>query len=770
MIDSDYTMHICTAPRRDSKHWSQGTITWGEIREWMLAPADRKESGNYVLGVLRESPCECKKCAGELALLRRATTVVTRSALTLDVDYPHPGFAEGVELALGCGGILHTTYSSTPDAPRWRLILPLDRPALPDEYHTAASVLMKLLGADQFDPGSVQPERYMFRPAASSPEYFHYRELDGPLLSLDDLLADFTDDLSTLPPPRKPRNKRDPFGIEGTVGAFNRAYRDFDELIAAYNLPYSSVGDRRWQLVGARSQGGLSEIGEGLVFSHHAHDPASGRACSAFDLVRLHRFGELDEAVSAQTPVNRLPSHDAMLELASVDARVVTELVGSDFVDEMTSATWTSHLQLTPKGGFKPVVGNWNLISEHDPAFAQLRYNELTLSIETVGELPWTRPARAAATLGPGDYADLQIYLDETYPGLNMPVERYLARLANTAPINPVRDYLESLTWDGVPRVETALPGVAPTAYTRLVARKSLVAAVARMFQPGIKWDHTLILFGDEGLGKSYWIEKLGRGWSATLGRIGDKDTLLTMRRSWIVVSDEGHSLRKADADLQKEFLTRTYDTFRAPYDKQVEAHPRHCVVWGATNDEVFLRRQQGNRRFLIVHCEERVDFDQLTDEYVDQVWAEAVHLYRSGERLYLDDQEAAAAASAREVYTEEDSLVGLISEYLDTPVPPEWTAWSPEQRLRWRRDRADGFGEEGTEFIDRVCTVQLWVEVLDKRLGDHRRTDLLELGAAMKQVPGWVKLPSQHRLPHYGPQTVFERVRSTQREVDDLL
>src|SRR5690606_33621462 len=301
--------------------------------------------------------------------------------------------------------------------------------------------------------------------------------------------------------------------------------------------------------------------------------------------------------------------------------------------------SWRLNLSISPRTGkLNDTVDNWDLIRANDPVFRSLYYNEMTFAVEADRDLPWRRLADGGERLSNSDRAEMAFYIERTYrfrPTRTM-LDDLIAAQGASRRVHPVRRYLEGLVWDGKPRVETSLPGVTPTDYTRLVARKVLTAAVARVFEPGIKWDHTLVLYGTEGLGKSYWVERLSRGWHSSLGRLGDKDTLINIQRSWIVLADEGFSLRKADAEVQKEFLTRTVDVFRMPYEREASAHPRHCVIWGTTNDEVFLRQQEGNRRYLIVHCERRVDFEALTDEYIDQLWAEAVHLYRNGERLYL--------------------------------------------------------------------------------------------------------------------------------------
>lgn len=291
-------------------------------------------------------------------------------------------------------------------------------------------------------------------------------------------------------------------------------------------------------------------------------------------------------------------------------------------------------------------------------------------------------------------------------------------------------------------------------------------AAVARIFEPGIKWDYSLIIYGSEGRGKTFWVDRMARGWNAALGDIHSKDTLLTLQRSWIVTSDEGFSMKKSDADSLKEFLTRTTDVFRLPYEREVMAYPRHCVIWGTTNDPTFLRRQEGNRRYLIVHSEDRVDFGALTDDYVDQVWAEAVHLYRSGEKLFLDEEGSAIAAAAREAYIEEDSLSGIIQEWLDQPVPENWEEMGAEERALWRMETADGIAPKGTRKINRTCSTQIWVECLGRPIGDRRRADLLDIAAALRALPGWRPVPGRTRVPIYGPQQVYERVE----ELDELL
>lgn len=178
-IDSEANcnrLDIATAPRRDSKRWKRDTIEWAELAARLDTPAGIKECGNYVLGRLRNS----KRSRG---------TLVSRSALTLDVDHACPGLPEAVGLVFGYRALIHTTYSSTPDAPRFRLIVALSRDVTPDEYRHIARVVMGMLGPEQFDPGSAQPERYMFWPATQDPETYQRWHLDGDPLDVEAVLA-----------------------------------------------------------------------------------------------------------------------------------------------------------------------------------------------------------------------------------------------------------------------------------------------------------------------------------------------------------------------------------------------------------------------------------------------------------------------------------------------------------------------------------------------------------------------------------------------------
>ena len=772
LVQIDTTFAVATASRRTALHWENETVSWENIREWVENPADRKESGNYLFGKLRESTVFHRgretPCTG---IHRGKQYVESRSAVLLDVDTPSDGFFDRFTLLWSSAGVIHTTHSSTAASPRYRLILPLDTEVSAEEYVAIAETVLEELGRENFDPTTTQPERYMYRPSASIREDYRFEILDGPPLRSEEYLSTFTRDLSETLPPVVSRRKRDPLELPGTAGAFNRVYADdWAALIREYELPYTPAGSGRWTYTGGTSVAGAVEISESLFYSHHSTDPARGHAQSAFDLVRIHTYGDLDLESKDSTPVNRLPSVAPMGELANRSERVVKEVFRTDFEDtETEEPDWRTSLDLSPKTGAPlDTVSNWELILENDAAFTTLYYNLLTQTLETSGDLPW-REKGADPTISRGDLHSARIRVERLY-GLKV-AEQRLEAILHEGPgnirRNPVYEYLKSLEgkWDGIPRVEESLPGVRPTPYTRMVARKVLVAAVARMYEPGCKWDHMLVLYGDEGLGKTFWIERLARGYAAPLGDLKFKqtDTLITMHRSWIVTSDEGRAFQENKDEL-KEFLTRTKDVFRAPYDRSSVDHPRRSVIWGTTNDPVFLSKQEGNRRYLIVHCEDQVDFEALTDDYIDQLWAEAVHLYLAGERLFLTSDESGLATEVRDEFTHEDTKVGEVQAYLERLVPKDWERMGSQNRRMFLLNSSEDFGTEGADLkpIDLVCTKMIWQDISDINFRQPGSKELADIREILLRTPGWESVGKNMWFgPELGTQRAFRRVES---------
>nr|DAJ49093.1 MAG TPA: virulence associated protein E [Caudoviricetes sp.] len=766
---ADLTLDLSVAPSVSSRRWEAATLTWERLVDRAHHPESVKDCGGYVAGRLKGTA-------------RRKGQVEYRSAVTLDADAASETLP-AVVAGLGLRALVHSTYSHTRAHPRYRVIFPIMGPGLSEEeYPRVARGLIEALGEAQFDPGSTQPERLMFWPATANPDEYEVAECDGETATAQGLLRDFGGLQAT--PDHKAGPKRDPKELPGVAGAFNRVY-DMARAVAEFHLPYDPVDGEpnRWHYTPSESEGGVIVYPDGYVFSNHASDPAYGRALSLFDLVALHVYGGEDRAAGvpqSTAPADRPSIQRAMREFAA-RPEIVTELVAADFADvdgdEDGAALpeWVLEFHLHPKTG-KPLddVHNWDLLMRHDPVLRALARNEMDLTTVTRRPFPW-RAVEAGKddALTNADRAQISAHLQRAY---NMPrpaqeqLNGVIDMVAQDNAFHPVVEYLECLEWDGISRVETYLPG-AQDDYTRRVARLVAVQAVARALDPGVKVDNCLILTGRQGLGKSWFVETMARGWTCTLGPIegsGLRDTVMAMTRSWITVADEGFAMKKADAEALKQFVTLTHDVIRLPYAREHVKLPRRQVIWGTTNDAVFLRAQEGNRRFLIVEVAEKLDFGKYSDEYVNQVWAEAVHTWKTSRdqyglkdnpELFLSSEEEAAAESVRSMATEEDSMTGLIQAYLDTLVPENWVEMSPEERISWLRDEEQGI-VSGTHPIDVVCSLEIWEIALGRERGKHSRVDILQITNALKQLPGWFgPMPKPTRLPFYGPQRVFARL-----------
>ncbi len=175
---------------------------------------------------------------------------------------------------------------------------------------------------------------------------------------------------------------------------------------------------------------------------------------------------------------------------------------------------------------------------------------------------------------------------------------------ADSNRFHPVRNYLNSLKWDGQKRLETLFIdylGAEDTAYVRAVTRKVLTGAVARVYEPGIKFDYALVLVGPQGIGKSEIISRLGCGFSSdTLTTLQGKEAYEQIQSFWLIELGELSALKKAEVETIKLFISKKEDAFRQAYARYTGRYPRQCIFIGTTNNDEFLKDQTGNRRFYL--------------------------------------------------------------------------------------------------------------------------------------------------------------------------
>ena len=729
--------------------WEVEEITWDELREFLSTPVvgKRKEVNPYVLG--------------ELADGRRTTkTVVTRDAITLDSDNGE-FFVEALQRA-GVACLWHSTFSHAPVGKRfkYRAIVRLTRPVTAEEYGTVAQQFLVRAGIEQdvVDVASLSPAQLMFGPATETRSRFECGEVQGDPFDVDDALANPVDASEWFAGVRvpAPSHRKKSLDAKGDVGKFNNAYLDLDELIEVFDLPYEKVGDR-WRYEPSHSQPAMGPVSwdEHLWYSHHATDPAYGRACSAFDLVRIHKFGELDEKAKPNTPVNALPSHMAMRNLMAFDDRV-RERTDMYFEVGEGDPNWRSELLVGKNGDVQNTARNLELIFWNDEFFSDVHWSEFFRSTR-IGD----------CGLADTDYTTARVHLSREYrlEASKNDVADMFEKLASSRPRHEVLERLDSLRWDGVPRLHEALPVKEHTDYTRMVAEIVFVSAVARVFDPGCKVDNMLMLSGSQGIGKTTWIERFAMEpeWRAHMYRInprGDnKDLKKIISEAWIVLADEVQPHNGEDDEVMKAFLTSTMDEFRDPYARKVKRCPRQCVFWGTTNDRKPLQSREGNRRFLIVECAP-IDFDALTPAYVEQVWAEAVCMYRAGTKFHLPYEQLELLRSHQSAFTRDSGVAGRVERFMKMRVPRTFETFDgleqmshDERRLWFEGGGREFYSEESLVPVTQVCVEDI-LNVLPKwRRSSKLRADV---EAALDAQEGWSR--GGRQTTAFGTQEVWLR------------
>ena len=734
-----------------------------------------KDVGGFVMGKLKGGR-------------RKKDCVVFRSALTLDMDHAVGDVPEQMELFFDFRCLIYSTHKHTPEAPRFRLVIPLSRNVSPDEYAAVARKVAEDIGMELFDDTTYEPSRLMYWPSTSADGEFVFRDVAGEILDPDVVLARYRDwrDSSEWPVSgrqqavvlREMKKQADPLGKEGVVGAFCRTY-SIEEAVEVFlaDVYRPSVMQGRYDYVPADSQAGVVVYEGRFAYSHHATDPACGKLMNAFDMVRIHRFGELDVRASEDTEACKLPSFRAMSEFAVSDERVkltlAEERAESAKREFSGEDDWSKGLELDRQGKVKDTLDNLVLAIRHDDGLQSIAFNLHRDGIDAGEGLPWKQ-------IKPGwndsDFASLKVYLNKGY-GVYAPTKTKdaLLAVASERAYHPVKEYLDALPeWDGVKRVDTLLTdylGAEDSAYTRAVIRKTLAAAVARIYQPGTKFDSVLILNGPQGIGKSTLFARLAGAWfsdSLTLTDMRDKSGPEKLQGYWILELGELAGMKKTDVETVKSFLSRVDDKYRASYGLNVESHPRQCVIVGSTNTESgFLRDITGNRRFwpVRVNGESVKKPWQISGEDVLQVWAEAKAVYEGGERLYLEGEVAAMAVSQQAEAMETDDREGLVRTYLDTLLPENWDSMS----LYDRRNFLNGseFGEErqtGTVRRMMVCNMEIWCECFGRESSALKKIDSYEISGIMRKIEGWGKYAETKNgmsgFPIYGKQRAYVRER----------
>ena len=480
---------------------------------------------------------------------------------------------------------------------------------------------------------------------------------------------------------------------------------------------------------------------------------------------------------------------------------------------------WKELLKTKKDGEPLSTLANISLIILHDPRLRGLRRDIFSGNDEITGKLPWpTRagvglPADESAGTRQGadrltdskdnsdssdssdnsdstksgkkwkpkppegavfwtgqDDAGLQLFMERAYgiTGREKILTGMNAAMAYRM-YHPVREYLNSLRWDGTARMERVIIdalGAEDDALTRAMTRIWLTAAVARIFEPGIKFDQVLILSGLEGTGKSTFFSVMGGRWfSDSLSNMDGKEGMEGNMGVWIHELSELGAMRKSDVEQVKSFVSKQTDRFRPAYERVIETRPRECVFGASTNETKFLKGMDGNRRMWVIGIDpSKRAGDGEPREWLerrrDQIWAEAVWRWREERpKLYLDKElyEASRARAKEYSFDLSESIFAELESFIDTPIPVAWDTYGLQERRDWYKGGKD-MSMVPVRQRRELCIKEFLTEWMGYDAKDREYTaQSRKIGKYLQQSAVWEKGPLT-RIKIYGKQQLWVR------------
>lgn len=656
----------------------------------------------------------------------------------------------------------------------------------------------------------------MYWPSTSKDGVYQFDQVDSDVMSADDILNQYIDwrDISQWAYSTKDKRATheslskagDPLDKRGMIGAFNRTYNIHEAIEEFLSNIYSDVDGSRYSYRAGSTVGGLVTYDDIFAYSHHETDPTSMRLCNAFDLVRIHKFGHLDDG-SKETAPTKMPSYKEMCIWATEQPAIKRLLnkersdlareMFSDWDDpepetkkvingegELTevevieSDEWMKELDVDHRGNTLSTISNVRLVMSHDRKLRGcFAFDELFQQIAATRNLPWRDiNERGAQFIRDEDEASLRLYLEKTY-GITSTdkIRDGLTIVSAQNRFNPVQRYLSGLHWDGKKRIDTILCdflGAERCDYTYLVTRKTMVAAVARAMRPGIKFDNVLTLVGKQGLGKSRLFDVLGGEWfSDSFFTFSGKQAIEQIRGAWIIEIGEIANMRQADIETVKHFLSKRVDQMRGAYKRHNDIVQRACIFVATTNKTQFLQDDENRRFWPVKTSKMRISEDQfkvLTPEIIGQIWAEAVELYQSGESIYLSESEKDLVIAYQQDHVLLDDRSGMVEDFINRMLPTEWESWSPATRHRYINgnialtggvdDFDDGFESEPTMERLSVSPIEIWCELFGQSKEDFGRKEAKEIRDILNRISGWECDGDVKKLRHYGSQRIYTK------------
>jgi len=779
-IQYDRDLHIATANSRQSSKWKNNQLKLSEFLKRLAQHTKSRETHDEYMALPKAKQDDLKDVGGFVGGLlkggrRNANSVANRDVVTLDADFAPMDFLERVKgLLNGVNYAIYSTRKHTRSTPRYRVLVFTDRSMLADEYQAVSRKLAFKLGIDYFDDSTYEPHRLMYWGSACSDVDYEFYHNDAPFVEVDFILGEYSDWQDTTQWHQSSRKNEtfskglnklgDPKEKKGIVGAFCRVFSISETIVEFLNDVYKKESENRYTFIGGSSSKGLVVYDNIHAFSNHSTDPAFGLTLNAFDLVRVHKFGDLDENSKFDTPINKLPSTNAMREFALEIQSVKTEMLKSgisyddehiaELFDEVndnqeSDVDWLHKLETNDKGDILTTFLNATTICSNDPKIKNVMvFNELSLRVERgrTGEM-WQ------AT----DSYAIRKYIGKNYR-CDFPeakIEQAIEDAASFNAYHPIKEYLKGIEWDGMQRVETLFIdwfGADDNVYTRDVARVFLNACITRVFQPGYKFDTVPVLGGHQGLGKSTFISLLAKEkYFVELDTYDKQKAVETTTGKWIVELVEMAASNKHELEEQKAFITSTAAMVRLAYARHPREFKRQFCLVGTTNEKEYLKDSTGNRRFLPIDCKKELDQEAFA-KIVNQLWAEAYCDYELfGADVLLSGAAAKIAKSLQEEKRVSDDWKGVIEEWITQPAILG----------RYSKDYDPVMGGNGeTEERDRICVREIWEDCLKQRneprpfdskriatildnINNLERNNSIRFGERFGRQKGW-KIPTK--------------------------
>ncbi len=407
----------------------------------------------------------------------------------------------------------------------------------------------------------------------------------------------------------------------------------------------------------------------------------------------------------------------------------------------------------------KNTMVNLEIIFLNDPNYSgKIEFNELT-QMRTLDRKEWKDVTENR----------IKLYLEKKYSLITSidSINQVCSIIADDNSYHPIKEYLHSVQWDGIHRIKnvfTDFLGATDNLYTQSVAVVTFTGAVARIFNAGVKFDTCTVLTGGQGVGKSKFIAKIAvkpEWFTDGVTTFDGKDFYESIQGKWIVELGEGTAFQKSIKERSKQAITSQQDFYRKPYGRNPEQRPRQCVFFGTTNNYDFLKDETGDRRYYpidvnIAKATKSIDKD-LTPEYISQLWAEAVQLYKSGQSIYIQDSQVLALAEQEQrKHFDESPLQSDIYNFLEIPITKNWYDTSIEGRRIHIRAYQNGEQHAGAYKRNRISVKEIACELFGYELNQPiERKMSLEIARTLTAL-GWNKTGKAERVCPYGVVKVF--------------